>query len=293
MRVNKLNFKGIISIFLLTFAIVLGFSTPALAVSGTSIVDGVDESRETLNSVIEVAVSDNRYQTSSGGYISGGNIVKDGLVDEDRFAQLTATAKQKLLQDMNNAVDKKIVTDKEAVVTGESTGSSNAVSDDTKSNWLTELQQTQGVGSQLLATILSQTKPDFVKANKIYTPFSGPIGTGLGLGAILIMAGVSLSIVFDIAWIEVPMFRVLLPAGEEGNSEKGGFRLISYAAVSSVQESEGKGDGKGGKIAIWGYFKKRSIGLLVLGFCLLYLVGNKIFVPIGYAMDLVSGFLGF
>lgn len=262
------------------------FSALSLSMFSTSAFARVSEetSRDTLNSTIVQAVEDKTYQTEKGGYVRGSTLVdNDGMVTP-AFEGLTSRAKQQLLNDMNEAADNKIKKD-------ETSDSSDSVSSDTKNDWLTELQQCDGIGSQLMTTLLSDTKPDYVTAHRIYEPFSGGVGTLMGLGAILIMAGLGLSIVVDLAWINVPFFRVMMNG--DGNRPS---KVISHEAQSAVRiaEGEGSGSGKGiGKSASFEYLKKKILNLIVLGICLLYLVQGQIFTLVGMILDLTSGFLGF
>ena len=72
-------------------------------------------------------------------------------------------------------------------------------------------------------------------------------------------------------------------------------KVISAEAKSAIQTAEGGGGGGGqngssNKLAIGQYFKLRWKALLVLGICLLYLVGGHIWSLVAWVIDLVSGF---
>lgn len=223
----------------------------------------------------------NRYERESGGYYKYTDLVtKDGLVDEGTFGELKSKEKEKLLQDMIKVADNAVATN-------------DAVNEKTKTSWLNQLQQQPGIGTRLLNTLLSNTKPDYVSANRIYEPFSGLVGTLLGLGAIIVMAGISLNMVTDISWIAIPFFRNI--GGNNPNEGKeGGFNIISYEAISAVREAEsGEGSGSTNKIAVGIYLRRRVVMLIVLGVCLLYLVQGQIFTLVGWILDLFSGFVGF
>lgn len=224
------------------------------------------------------------YSLTGGGTIKYQDVVtEDGLVN-DRFTELTSSAQAELLSDMSAAADKAVAdVDK-------------AVTEETKTTWLQKLQACDGVGSQLMSVLMENTKPDFVTANRIYQPFSGIVGTVLGLGSILIMAFLGITMVMDIAYIGLPVFRMALDG--EGTGEGKKPKIISYEAVSAISTAEGSSGGaggsgsSGGKIAIGIYFKKRVIMLVVLGICLLYLVQGQIFVMVAWILDLLSGFTG-
>lgn len=230
-----------------------------------------------------------KYKLDGGGYALWGEITtptspKD-LINEDAFGSLTPSAKQDFLEDYLTLAQA-MADDKNCIVT-----------DDTVTDMSVQLQQKSGMGSQLMATLMANTKPDFITANRIYEPFSGPIGTALGLISILIMALLGLTMALDIAYIVIPAFQLVLDGGGNGEGKKGGISgIISQAAKNAVNSRDGGNGGQGGsgnKIALATYFKYRWIELVVLGICLLYLVQGQIYSFVAWILDLVSGFLGF
>lgn len=219
-----------------------------------------------------------------------GSTTYNGSINEAVFNELKSSEKEEFLTDMH----------KVAMATVQSDADSNnaaKVTDKTVTNWLQQIQQCDGVGSQLMNTLLQNTKPDYATANRIYEPFSGVVGTVLGLGAILIMAFLGITMVLDLSYIGIPAFRLMLNGDGEGG-KSGKPKVISYEAVSAVETAEGGGGGGGqngstGKVAVGLYFKKRVIMLIILGVCLLYLIQGQIFTLVSWILDLVSGFLGF
>lgn len=215
-----------------------------------------------------------------------------GYINETNFKALKASAKSEFINDLMTIADDTI--DDPANV-GE-----DSVTPETKKSWLDNVQKCDGVGSQLMTTLLANTKPDYVTANRIYQPFSGVVGTCLGLGAILMMAFIAITMVLDLMYIGIPAFRMFCDpsTGNGGGGQSDKPKFISYEAISSIKMAE-EGDGSSGqnggtnKVAVGIYFKKRVIMLLLLGICLLYLVSGNIFTLVGWMLDLVSGFLGF
>ena len=247
---------------------------------------GVDQSAD---------ISGNTYSKEGGGTLTYSDCVEanTGLVNSN-FEQLTEKGKRQLLDDMLGIADKQIENDR-------SSTSASQVTNETKTSWLNELQSCNGVGTQLMTSLLQNTKPDYATANRIYEPFSGIVGTVLGLGSILIMAFLGITMVLDLTYMCIPAFRMMLSGdGATGDGKGNGSKpkIISYEAVSAVQLAEG-GSGTSGqqggtnKLAVGIYFKKRVIMLIVLGVCLLYLIQGQIFALVSMILDLVSGFLGF
>lgn len=241
-----------------------------------------------------VDVSEKTYKLDGGGTIEYKDLIdkesdNTGYINETQFNRLRGSEKSKFLGDMNNVATATI-------------DNSDIVTEDTRTTWLNNVQNCEGIGSQLMTALLQNTKPDYASANKIYKPFSGVVSTCLGLGAILIMAALGIVMVLDLSYIGIPLFRGFCDGEGSGNGQGGGGgakgKLVSYEAHSAVQEAEGGqgGGGQGGgskKTAVAIYFKKRVIMLIVLGICLLYLIQGQIFTLVSWILDLMSGFLGF
>ena len=125
---------------------------------------------------------DKQFRTSGGGYylytevVTAGEIDGTGdLINESKFGELTASSKQELLKDILIVANSMVYAEKN------NQGAGGGVTDATVTTLMNELQTKSGMGSQLMATLLANTKPDYITANRIYAPFSGPIGVALGL----------------------------------------------------------------------------------------------------------------
>lgn len=240
--------------------------------------------------------SGSKYKCSDGSYLIYNELVSTGksedLINDVKLKKLTTGAKNDFLKDYYNAAQKYTTYCEE-----EGDGS---VTTETMTNWMELLQNESGVGSQLMTTLMSQTQPDFVTANRIYAPFSGTVGTILGIVSILIMAFLAITMVLDLAYIAIPTFQLFVDGDGQNGGQGGGKKksFISHEAIEAVQQAEG-GQGGGGqnggsnKLAVSIYFKKRVLMLVVLGICLLYLISGNIFSLVGWLIDLLSGFLGF
>lgn len=268
-----------VMVMLLTFLMSGVFASAAVTTTATF--------SDAVKTKFETTYGDKEYKTSGGGFIKGKDMLvkstevstKDiWMVVESNYSQLTSKMQTEFLSDLNNAAEQTIEADP------------SNYSDESLTNWYSVLQKQDGVGSKMLNMILKNTNPDFVTANKIYQPFSGLVGTALGLGAVLIMAFLALVMVCDIAYISLPPVRLF--AGDEKNG-KVSSKLFSHDAIYAVQcaENDDKGDGSP-KQALGIYFKRRVFMLILLGICLLYLIQGQIFSLVGMVLDLVSGFFG-
>lgn len=248
----------------------------------------------------------NRYKVSGGGYLLYNEVINmENLSEcsadfflEEKFETLTSGAKQDILKDVFTLAN--AVADDTAKGKSTSTGS-DAPTEETVADFMEQISQQSGMGSSMLAMIMQNTKPDYVTANRIYAPFSGTVGTILGIVSILIMALLGVTMALDLAYITIPAFQMAMSGGEDssgnGTKSKGIGGIISQEAKKAVQAADGGSGGQGGsgeyKAAVGIYFKYRWKGLVVLGVCLLYLVQGQIYSFVAWFIDLFSGFLGF
>lgn len=249
-----------------------------------------------------IVVNDHKYKKTGGGTMYYSELVvqdaskitkAEAVLNSSTFDTLKSTEKKDFLGDMLLLVN--------AVTTDTANGynvGSGAPTDDTAQEFMRMLESESGMGSTLLATLMQNTKPDFVTANRIYEPFSGVVGTILGVISIIIMALLGITMALDIAFIVIPAFQLAMGADGSGENGKDNAnkmsRLISSEARQAVQ-ANGDSNGSGGqsgsdKQALGIYFKKRWKSLVLLGICLLYLVSGQIYSLVAWIIDLVSGF---
>lgn len=249
----------------------------------------------------------NRYMLSGGGYVLYAELWNTELLSNpstasqgtnlfvDDFANLKSGEKQKFLKDVFTLAN--------AVATDTANGKNSGVgapSDDTVTDMMNTLQQQSGLAATMLAALLQNTKPDYVSANRLYAPFSGVVGTILGVISIVLMAALGVTMALDLAYITIPAFQMALGGtneGGHGDKSKGIGGIISQEAKKAVQAADGGSGGQAGsgeyRAAVGIYFKYRWKGLVLLGICLLYLVQGQIYSFVAWFIDLFSGFLGF
>ena len=288
----------VISAFIMVLLIGMMCTFTAFA-SNTNSQDAL--AKRQLTTYVQSQLSSNEYEATGGGSIKGSDLLtKDSSsgsydLDEGEFNKLTSSAQTELVQDI---ADKSYEAEENASKT--KNGGTSKVTEETVQNWWKQLQTKKGAGSKFMNVILENTKPDFVKANQIYEPFSGIIGTVMGLIAVVGMGLLGIVLVADIFYIVIPPVRMLV--AEEGGGEPGGGRssrksaskLFSDDALYAVKVAEESNDSGGSKKQALGVYLKRRIPMLILlGICLLYLVQGQIYTLVSYILDLVSGFLGF
>lgn len=247
------------------------------------------QAKRNLTTYVYGQMSQNEYAVDGGGTTAGSDLFSGSPTDgydlnEDEFQTLTSKAQTEVVEDIAENSNDAIDSDK-----------ADGVSDSTVQNWWKELQTKKGVGSKFLNEILKNTKPDFVTANNIYKPFSGVVGTAMGVIAVLLMAFLGIVMVSDIAYIALPPVRLLVDDGDGNGDKVAKSKIFSHDALYAVQKAEEQSDGGsgGGKHAVGIYLKRRVVMLIILGICLLYLVQGQIYTFVGWILDTVSGFLGF
>lgn len=274
--------KRLVALLLVLVVAVSAFSLTAFAD------DDIQAKKDLVNDVYD-NVKNNSYDRDGGGSIKGSELFSsqdsDGIwqLDEDMFAKLSSSGQQDLVNDISKYSQDSLDDD------------SNEVSQKTVENWWKELQAVPGAGTKFMSLILQNTKPDYVTANKIYKPFSGVIGTIMGIIAVVGMGLLGIVLVADIFYIVIPPVQMLV-ADEGADKKRAKSHIFSNDAIYAVETAEQSGDtqtGGGKKQALGIYLKRRIPMLILLGICLMYLASGSIYVLVGKILDLVSGFLGF
>lgn len=282
MGVSKLNsniFKAVAFLLAMIMFMLVGMEGVAFADTTTA------QAQKNLTTKVYQEVQKKEYVLEGGGSISGKDLM-DGKattgysINEENFKSLSSKAQREFVNDVATASNGAV--------------GSGGVTDETVENWWKELQSIDGIGSQFLNEILKNTKPDFVTANRIYAPFSGVVGTVMGLIAVLVMALLGLVMIADISYITLPPVRNFV-SDESGKGKAKVSNIFSHDAIYAVECAEKNSDSSsgGGKQALGIYLKRRVVMLIVLGICLLYLIQGQIYTLVGWILDLVSGFLGF
>ena len=291
---SKKRLLKILGIFLLCLSMVFMSSMVAFA-DTPAVVDDPEAQMNTLsNSVYNQFTTDDKYKKEGGGVYEGQSIFTGWdyqkgapgtvgyTIDEKKFNELTSAAQSAFVSDV-------------AKKSYDVVDASDTLSEDTVENWWKELQTKDGVGSKFLNVVLENTKPDFVSANRIYKPFSGLVGTVMGLIAVLGMGLLGIVLVADIFYIVIPPVRMLVAEGDGGKDGKLPLtKVFSNDAIYAVKVAEENSDAGGSKKQALGVYLGRRVPMLILlGICLLYLVQGQIYTLVGWILDLVSGFLGF
>ena len=280
------NIKHGLDNSLQTVQTVVGFKTTTAHADDTQVAN--DASRKELNTSIRDTVSKNKYDVEGGGTITGSQLVKDGDIISVNYDKLTGSSKQKLVTDMVKTAETEAQKTADKQQKDGKEPSEGAISDQTVSDWISDIQSNPGVGSKMLTQTLQDVKPDYQSASYIIQPFKGPINTLIAVVVILVMLFLTLTFAIDLAYLYIPFFNAMSSdenGGGDGSKSLKPSSWVSREAKSAYSETEG-----GGNSALK-YFKKRIVGSLMLGMCIMFFAQGQIFTIVGWLMDLVSGVL--
>lgn len=137
----------------------------------------------------------------------------------------------------------------------------------------------------LVRELSSDVRADFWKAYSFLKPFNGTVGWLLGVISLLMFMLLGLTMVWDIAYITLPIFQSVL-----NDEAKDKARGVSYEAYHAVKEQHSKaGTEYVSPIVI--YMKSKTVQFIAIFICLLYLVSGQLYGLLGDLMDLFNGFL--
>lgn len=138
--------------------------------------------------------------------------------------------------------------------------------------------------ASLVRHLSEDVDADFATAYSWFRPFSGGISTVLGLITLLLFLFLALTMVVDLAYIVLPLFRNTLDSAD-GSKPK----FVSTEAYKAMQEADKSTDYKS---PLTVYFKRKVGQIIVLSICILYLVGGKIYDLVAWIIDAFSGVVG-
>lgn len=181
---------------------------------------------------------------SSDGMLSFSNKVYQSLSDEDKKKVLELTLKTVKESQLPSKVKVKVT------------------------NFVTDQDKERATSIQALN---SDTSSELSRGYAWFRPFSGPLSTFLGFLAIVIFVFLSSSIVFDIAFLTIGVFRSFL------ETEEGKPKLITGEAWDTAKEVDGSLQSGTYRDYISVYFRKR-VGIFVLtSIILIYLISGQIY----------------
>lgn len=137
--------------------------------------------------------------------------------------------------------------------------------------------------AQAIKYLAEDTQTDFVSALKHLRPFSGGVSTFMGILTIIIFIFFAFSIIFDISYLALPMFQLLM---EHGNPDKKPFGVSAEAWKVNREVAMDSSNNKG---IISEFMKKRLPVVCVCAICLGYLISGKVYDILTFIADAFLG----
>lgn len=148
-------------------------------------------------------------------------------------------------------------------------------------NFIAEQDSTTSASVKLLR---SDASTDFVKAAAIFKPFGSIVGVILGVLSLFIFMFIGLSILFDVAYLVLPGFKMVLEKGE--NKRPRWVSREAYASAKDSEESINSSEGFKGSMTL--YFKRRIPSIVLMSVALGYLISGQIYDLIVFFIDSFS-----
>ena len=145
-------------------------------------------------------------------------------------------------------------------------------------NFVTEQDETT---ASMVRELSTSVGGDFVTAMAWFKPFSGLLSTILGFLALLIVALFTLSVLIDIAYLGLPVFRRALYDASDKKP-----KLISNEAHMSIREAEANSNHYTNCFGL--YFKRIVKTYIIIGVTLAYLLNGQIFEFVGFIIDVLQ-----
>ncbi len=254
---------------------------------------------ENGNQVVNVTTE--YFEKDGGGLVKWGQIVGEGSNPNENDYGLSVNTFKQLKKSEQDRVLNYILTilqnelgycDTQDALAGTNITSYEACAVDSTicTELYNEIGDKFGVATSLVTSIMYNAKPDYVKANKITSPFMNVMNVIMAIAGIALMAFLGFTLILDLAYLALPAFRGMLEGKSSGGDGKGGAaklgQLVSDEAVKAISASDGGTNGSPTLI----YLKKKWVSLFFFMILLVALVSGKLFNLLSSIIDLVSGF---
>lgn len=141
--------------------------------------------------------------------------------------------------------------------------------------------------SNLVRQLSSDVNADFGRAYfKYFKPWSGVLGTALGIIALGIFVLLGLVTSIDLAYLTIPIIQEWF----NGDSAKAKPKYVSLEAANALKEAESASNGRKRDVVMC-YMKSKTKQYVALAICLLYLISGNIYNLIATFIDYFSGVL--
>lgn len=130
--------------------------------------------------------------------------------------------------------------------------------------------------TQALKYLTEDTSADLARARKWFMPFTGGIGTIMGVFAILVFLFLGVSVLWDVAYLALPGLQLFLERGDDRRKPFG------VSAEAWRVNREVANDYKNSKNEVTTYLKARVPIIMACAVCVAYLISGKVYEIMGY-----------
>lgn len=206
--------------------------------------------------------------TTSASYAASYDLVLEVLMS--KYKTLSSADKQKVMEIALTAID------------------NSQISKMNKTKLYNKIAELDESVSSLVRQLSDDVKADFASGYNMFKPFSGVIGTVLGVLCLAIFIMLGISIIIDIAYITLPFIQIALTDRIEKKSK---VSIVSSEAIKAVEAAHNSAGTE--YINPMGYYLKHKVKqFIALGICLLYLVSGQIYYLMAEIIDLFQGWIG-
>lgn len=130
--------------------------------------------------------------------------------------------------------------------------------------------------TQALKYLTEDTSADLARARKWFLPFTGGIGTAMGVFSLVVFMFLGVSSLWDVAYLALPGLQLVL---ERGDDKKRPFGVSTEAWKVNREIAN---DYNNSKSVISAYLRRRVPVIMVCAVCIVYLVSGKVYEMLGY-----------
>ena len=256
------------------------------ALGGASADTSTSESMSRLQEKVYNEVSDNTYRTTTGDGLSGSKIYNQKGEVTSNFDKLTESDKNKVIQDINRAVQSAADKDAAAIESGDAIN--NAVTKGTVNKFWKDMREVKSsTAGYLISVATADVAPDWAGASNFLSPFYPAFNTAIAV--FLILASFSLHLAIAVFYFMTPSFQYFVKGAGDGSKGVQGYvaSIIPKQAVLANDQAMDKG---GNPLLI--YIGKTWLMMLAYALVLIFFATNSMLVLVGPISSLFASFIG-
>lgn len=258
------------------------------ALGGASADTSTSESMSRLQEKVYNEVSDNTYRTTTGDGLSGSKIYNQKGEVTSNFDKLTEGDKNKVIQDINRAVQRAADKDAAAIESGDATN--NAVTKGTVNKFWKDMREVKSsTAGYLISVATADVAPDWAGASNFLSPFYPAFNTAIAVFLILASFSFFLHLAIAVFYFMTPSFQYFVKGAGEGSKGVQGYvaSIIPKQAVLANDQAMDKG---GNPLLI--YIGKTWLMMLAYALVLIFFATNSMLVLVGPISSLFASFIG-